>query len=65
MKNVAKILNIISMIFGFWMILPLIFGIIVNKKISNGEPLTTGDKICTLLFVNMISGILLLCDKEA
>lgn len=34
------------------------------KKIANGEPISTGFKVCTLLFVNVIGGILMLCDKE-
>ena len=34
------------------------------KKIANGEPISTGFKVCTLLFVNVVSGILMLCDKE-
>ena len=34
------------------------------KKIKNGQPIGTGFKICSLLFVNMIAGILMLCDKE-
>ena len=64
MKTVAKVLMIISMICGFWTILPLIFGIIGLKKLKNGE-MTTGWKVMILLFVNVIAGILLLCDKDA
>ena len=36
----------------------------VNKKIRNREPIGVGIKICTLLFVNMVAGILLLCHNE-
>ncbi len=37
-----------------------------NKKIANFEPISVAFKVCTLLFVNMVSGILLLTinDKE-
>ena len=35
--------------------------VIVKKKLNNNEPIGIGFKICTLLFVNLISGILLLC----
>jgi hypothetical protein len=64
MKTVAKVFMIIGMVCGFWTILPLIFGIIGLKKLNNGE-MTTGWKILILLFVNVIAGILLLCDKDA
>ena len=64
MKQAAKIFIIIGMIVGFWTILPLIFGILTLKKMNNNEPLTTVDKILVLLFVSMIGGILLLCDKD-
>ncbi len=55
---------IIGMVCGFWTVLPLIFGIIGLKKLNNGEK-TTGWKVMILLFVNVIAGILLLCDKDA
>ncbi|MDO5123524.1 MAG: hypothetical protein Q4D44_02525 [Eubacteriales bacterium] len=64
MKKVAKILNIISMVCCFWLILPIIFGLRVNKKINNGEELTTADKVLDLLFVNALAGILLFVDKD-
>jgi hypothetical protein len=64
MKTVAKVFMIIGMVCGFWTILPLIFGIIGLKKLNNGE-MTTGWKVMILLFVNVIAGILLLCDKDA
>ena len=34
------------------------------KKLKNGEPISTGFKVCSLLFVSLIGGILMLCDKE-
>ena len=34
------------------------------KKIEKGEKCSTGFKVCTLLFVSMIAGILLLCDND-
>ena len=59
MKTAAKIFVIIGMIFGFWYILPLIFGFKALKKIKNDE-VTVGTGVLTLLFVNVIGGILLL-----
>ena len=35
-----------------------------SNKIKAGQPVSTGFKVCTLLFVSMISGILMLCDEE-
>ena len=60
MKTVAKVFIIIGMIVGFWSVLPLIFGAIALSKLKNNK-MTTGWKIVTLLFVNLIAGILLLC----
>ncbi len=60
MKTVAKVFIIIGMIAGCWTVLPLVFGLIVLKKLKNDE-LTTGWKVVTLLFVNTVAGILLLC----
>lgn len=60
MKTAAKVFIIIGMIFGCWYILPLIFGFIALSKMKNNQ-MTTGWKICVLLFVNIIAGILLLC----
>ena len=49
-------------------IIPLCWVLPMRKKIlkamKNGTNLTTGFKICTLLFVNLIAGILLLCSKD-
>lgn len=35
-----------------------------SRKHKNGESVGTGFKVCTLLFVNMIAGILLLCMPQ-
>ena len=59
MELVAKIFIIIGMVVGFWSILPLIFGIIALKKLKE-KKMTTGWKICTLIFVNLVAGIILL-----
>lgn len=36
----------------------------VHNKSKNHEPVGTGIKVCTLIFVNMIAGILLLCAND-
>ncbi len=38
--------------------------IIYFKKVNRGEPIGTGFKICSLLFVSMVAGILMLCDNS-
>lgn len=34
------------------------------KKIKRGETIGTGFKVCTLLFVSLLGGILMLCDNN-
>ncbi len=36
----------------------------IKRKMDNGEPIGTALKVCTLLFVSLIAGILLLCLDE-
>ena len=64
MKQVAKVFIIISMIVGIFAIYPTILGAIALNKMKEG-PLSTGWKVVILLFVNTISGILLLVDQDA
>ncbi|MBQ8248045.1 MAG: hypothetical protein IJZ42_13035 [Lachnospiraceae bacterium] len=64
MKQVAKILIIISMVIGICAIFPTVLGAIALKKMKEGS-LSTGWKIVVLLLVNTIAGILLLVDKDA
>ena len=64
MKGAVKIFTIIGMICGFYWIVPLIIGSKVLKKLKNNELLTTGNKVCLLLFVSALAGILALCSKE-
>lgn len=65
---IAKILMIVStVVMGFYLIplawtLPMTISL--SKKLKNREPISIGFKVCTLLFVNTIAGILLLCMKE-
>ncbi len=65
---VSKIFMIISCVSIGWTIIPLAWLIPMTIKISNREKnntkLSTAFKVCTLLFGNTLSGILLLCDEE-
>ena len=64
----AKVLMIIStVVYGFYLIplawcLPMTIS--YSNKIKYGQPVSTGFKVCTLLFVNLIAGILMLCDND-
>lgn len=64
MKTAAQVFIIIGMIFGCWMILPLIFGGIALSQMSKGQRPSTGMSVCVLLFCSFIGGILLLCAKD-
>lgn len=68
LATVAFIFMIVStVIYGFfhiplaWM-LPMT--IVFKRKIDQGLPVGVGFKVCTLLFVNAIAGILMLCDDQ-
>ena len=53
---------------GLLMLLPeawcIPMGEVYSRKIKNGEQVGTGFKVCTLLFVSWIAGILMLCDEN-
>ncbi len=64
----AFILMIVGIVAQAWLIIPLAWCIpmtvIYYNKIKRNEPVGTGFKVCTLLFVNTISGILMLVDDK-
>lgn len=62
----AMLIGGIAMLIGFCIPLAwtLPMTITVSRKIKEHEPIGTALKICTLLFVNTISGILLLCHND-
>ncbi len=64
----AKVLLIIGCVVGGFAIIPLAWclpiTITICGKLKRGEPIGTGLKVCSLLFVNMIAGILLLCRND-
>lgn len=66
MKKLAKIFIWISIIFQFWMIFPLIIGILALNKLDTAK---TKDEllvmsVLTTLFCNVIAGIFMFCIKE-
>lgn len=68
MKTIAKIFMVIGCISTGWVLIPLAWTLPMTisyfKKVDNGEKCTTGFKICSLIFVNLIAGILMLVDPE-
>jgi len=67
----SKIFLIIGCVAQGWLLLPLAWCLPITISICNkmkaNEPVGTGLKVCSLLFVSLIGGILLLCrsDSEA
>ena len=68
MQTIALVFMIITCITSAILIFPLIWTIPMtisySNKIKNGEEITLGFKICCLLFVSMVGGILMLCDNS-
>ena len=68
LKKVAKAFMIVGTVFSGLYLLPLIWCLPMtlsySEKIKNGERVSTGFKVCCLLFVNMVAGILMLCDND-
>ena len=64
----AKILMIISTVAQGWMLIPLAWCIPMTVSYFNAikynRPVSMALKVCTLLFVNTIAGVLMLCDQE-
>ncbi len=65
---VAKAFMIVGTVFMGLYIIPLAWCLPMTihyfKAVKNNQPVSTGFKVCALLFVNTIAGILMLCDKE-
>lgn len=67
LKLAAKILMIISTVIMGFALIPLAWCIPMTltycQKVERNEPISIAFKICILLFVNVIAGILLLIDE--
>ncbi len=68
METVVKVFLILGCISIGWLILPLAWCIPITVSIFNkfksGQPVGAGLKIATLLLVNLIAGICLLCMDD-
>lgn len=68
-RTAAKVFMILGCVFsGFYLLIPLLWTIPMTVyyfgRIKNGLPVGTGFKICSLLFVSLVGGILMLCDSD-
>ena len=68
LMTAAKVFMVISCVAYGWTIIPLIWLVPMTKKLfrsaDEGKEVSTGFKICTLIFASFIGGILLLCDQH-
>lgn len=66
MKTAAKVFIILGMVFQCFLIFPIIVGAIALKKLKTATTKSelTVIAIVTLLFCNLIGGILMLCIDE-
>ena len=68
LQMAAYVLMILTTIAGGFLLLPLAWLLPMTlhykKCIYSGVPVTVGFKVCTLIFVNLIPGILMLCDDK-
>jgi uncharacterized membrane protein YvbJ len=67
-RTLIKVFMIIGIISGAFALIPLIWCLPMNKKVNKylegQETLSLGFKICVLLFVNVIAGVLLIVDEN-
>lgn len=64
----TKILMVLGTIVNAFYVIPLAWCIPMTisyfNKVKTGQPISTGFKVCSLLFVSLLGGILMLCDKD-
>ena len=68
LRNIALIFCIIDCVLVGWCLIPLAWMIpmtvSLNSKIKNKEPISVGFKVCILLFLSLIAGIILLAGDD-
>jgi len=67
-KTVAKVFMILGCIATAWALIPMCWTIPMTvhycRAIKEHKHVSTGFKVCSLLFVNLIGGIAMLCDDK-
>lgn len=68
LATVIKVFLILGCISQGWLLIPLAWCIPITvsifKSIRAKKPVSTGTKICALIFVNLVAGICLLCAND-
>lgn len=70
LSTAAKVFMVLGTIimalwtFGIGLAWCLPLTIVYFNKVNNGKPIGVGFKVCSLLFVSMLGGILMLCDNN-
>ena len=68
MLTIVKIFLIIGCVSIGWLLVPLAWCIPMTVKafrcMKEHIPMTTGFKVCVLIFVNLIAGIIMLCVDD-
>lgn len=68
LTTAAKVFMVLGTVIMGLYILPLAWCIPMTvsyfKKVKNNQPISTGFKVCSLLFVSILGGIFMLCDKD-
>ena len=67
-QTAAKVFMVLGTIISGFGLLPLLWCIPMTVsyfgKTNRNEPISTSFKVCSLLFVSLIGGILMLCDQD-
>lgn len=68
LATAAKVFMILGTIIMGLYLIPLAWCLPMTisycKKLKTGQPISTGFKVCCLLFVSLLGGIFMLCDKN-
>ena len=67
-KTIVKVFMILGTILSGIFIFPLAWSIpmtaVYFNRVKNNQPISTGFKVCSLLFVSMVGGIIMLCEDD-
>lgn len=68
LKLIAKIFMVLGCIATGWCLIPLCWTIPMTvhyfNATKNNQPVGIGFKVCSLLFVSLIGGVVMLCDTD-
>lgn len=68
LTTIAQIFMVIGCVAGAPLLLPLCWSIPMTvsyfRRVKERRPIGIGFKVCTLLFVSLVAGIMMLCDGD-